>query len=387
MSAHVNSGGTAKSIEAIHLNNASSAGAGKKVLFVYGNESGSTKPVLLWKPKPKTPYVLDARLSSSSLRSSLAAAADGNGNAYFAGGNGAGSSAVVDRLSTAETVSAVTALSHPRYSHAGATCGSYAMFAGGYGRYTSGGVTHDGAELYVEKYSTSGAKTSAADLSQARDGLCGVSCPDGKAVFAGGSYTSNGAQRYSANVDVYSSNGSSHTTWASLSTGRMSIGGASDADSTVYLGGGKTSSATNRLDIYTASGAHTNRYSSKLSGAAFAGYAGDGNIAFVNATTSLNALLEIYSPVQQASTTQYVAGSKLGGAVCADGDGNVLCSGGSNNKTNMWAYTKTGAVATLTEHQISRTFYCGVKGGNGSVYFAGGSPDGDKIECYPASCQ
>lgn len=384
MSAHVNSGGAVKNIGAIYLNNTSSAGTGKKVLFVYGNESGSTKPVLLWKPKPKTPYVLDAKLSSSSSKSSLAAAADGNGSVYFAGGN---SSAAVDRLSTAETVSAVAAMSHPRYSHAGAACGSYAMFAGGYGRYTSGGVTHNGAELYVEKYSTSGAKTSAADLSQARSSLCGVSCPDGKAVFAGGTYTSNGVQRYASNVDVYSSNGSSHTTWTSLSAGRMSIGGASAADSAVYLGGGAAGSASNRLDIYTASGARTYRSLSKLSGAAFAGYAGDGNIAFVNATTSLNALLEIYSPVQQASTTQYVTGSKQGGAVCADGDGNVLCSGGSNNKTNVWAYTKTGAVAALTEHQVSRTLYCGVKGGNGSVYFAGGSPNGDKIECYPASCQ
>ena len=94
MSAHVNSGGAVKNIGAIYLNNTSSAGTGKKVLFVYGNESGSTKPVLLWKPKPKTPYVLDAKLSSSSSRSSLAAAADGNGSVYFAGGN---SSAAVDR--------------------------------------------------------------------------------------------------------------------------------------------------------------------------------------------------------------------------------------------------------------------------------------------------
>ena len=152
---------------------------------------------------------------------------------------------MVDAYSSSLTRTTPTTLATARYGLAGASVGSYALFAGGY----------DGQVVVsaVEAYNGALTRSTATTLSTARCYLAGAKAKD-YIIFAGGSDGTGSRSDTFATADAYSPS-LTRSAPTALSSGRSELAGASVGEYALFCGGrhqeGSSTRYENTADAYT----------------------------------------------------------------------------------------------------------------------------------------
>ena len=207
----------------------------------------------------------------SSARTMLAGASNGT-YAIFAGGMSNSYTNAVNAYNSSLTRSTPSALSTSKTRMAAGRVGDYALFAGGFvGSNTTTGT--------VNAYTTSLSRSSPTSLSTARCDAAAANA--GTRILIAGGIT-GASSAYTASVECYSSSITKVTPApSSLSVARRDLAGASAGDYAVFAGGygASGSGAGSKVDAYTESFVQTSPAQSLFNsgyyvcGASLAGYA------------------------------------------------------------------------------------------------------------------
>jgi uncharacterized membrane protein YdcZ (DUF606 family) len=258
---------------------------------------------------------------------------------YFAGGFTDAAVAITDRITfSTGTTAAFTAanLSQARYWVAGLSDAStYGYFAGGSTSVNAHVVT---ADRITFSTGTTAAFTTA-NLSQAREGLAGLSDASTYGYFAGGS-TSVNAHVVTADRITFSTGTTAAFTTANLSQARTFIGSVSDKLSYGYFAGGRTGTAVrvttaDRITFST------------------------GTTAAFTAANLSQARAEVFG-LSDASTYGYFAGGSTAGDIVQNTADRITFS--------------TGTTAAFTAANLSQARRAATGASDGSTYgyFVGG---------------
>ena len=248
--------------KAVYVGVGSKARKMKKAYIGIGGKARKVKKMYIGDSSGKARLCYSAELEYVGTATALAVARYGVrtatvGNyALFAGGLGTVPRSsheesvcfsTVDAYNASLTKSTPTALSTTRCSHAAATIGSYALFAGGSTKY---GVSYSEITNTVDAYSTSLTRSSAAALSVARRWM-GAAVVGSYALFAGGTTDSRVSGHISSEntVDVYNAS-LTHTTAVGLSSYRSNAKGASVGSYAIFAGG---NAGNLNVDVYNSS--------------------------------------------------------------------------------------------------------------------------------------
>lgn len=253
--------------------------------------------------------------------------------ALFAGGRWSTSTEndAVDAYNASLTRSTPTELSEARYELAGASVGNFALFAGGATYSTASGERMLDT---VDAYNSSLTRSTPTALSMKRFRFAGASV-GGYALFAGGEEEIIGAgglatSRRSDTVDAY--NGSlTRSTPTALSQARERLAGASVGNYAVFAGGGEGANDFNTVDAYNASLTRTTPTELSVARSYLAG-ASVGNFAlFAGGGDTVDA----YNASLTRNTPTALSQSRLSPAGASIGSDYALFAGGKNNSSSQ----------------------------------------------------
>lgn len=324
-------------------------------------------------------YTLNAKTERITLEDQMqehynyAAATDGNGNVFFAGGSPS-YSALVDIYNTDGVRSNGTALSRGRVEMAAATDGSGCVLFGGGETSSSKSAKYSTA---VDKYALDGTRTTLTALSLGRYGLAAATDGNGNVLFAGGSsYSTSGVV-----VDKYDTAGI-RTTLESLSEPTARLAAATDGNGNVLFGGGMYDSYRSAVNKYDMSG--TRSTLTPLSVArGFLAAATDGNGCVLfggGSNSSVSAVVDKYDTSGTRTTLEPLSEARHSLAASTDGNGNVMFGGGiASNGSNgsvksatVEQYDVNGNQTVLEPLSVGRDSLAAAADGNGDVLFGGG---------------